>query len=659
MGRDSHHKRHRLLITAALLAWCLAGWAQTDQQRQLFRQLYALALNGDASQVAQRRAPLDNYPITHYLDYALIRHDMHNLPEQAVADFAQQHPDSPLNKQLKEYLLDHLGQQQQWAKYLQYHNGFDRGKRQCWYLRARIQQQQLKGLAPLVETMWMSGLSAPDACDFAFKWWQAEGHLTDQKRLKRIQLAFESNNMSLVNHLRTQLRSQPVWVKQAMDLLQDPIAALGQASSWPPNPELPWLLHKTGMRAAKKMPAQLHPIWPQIKAAHKLPQAHIDQVERQMALFAATDYEPFSIDAMKRLPAGMKDDQIHAWIVRYYLYHEQWADVLDALKKMSLRQLSQDRWQYWTARALAKLGQPDEAKKIFTNLSRESNYYGFLAADHLRQPYHLCHQPVSSSLAAFNPPLAIVRAIELHHAGLLYKARREWNTAYKGLNKDQKIALAERVLQEHWYAKSIAIMADLGHWENYHSRYPVAHEQIIRQETSNDPLPQWVMAIIKQESAWTKDAVSHANAHGLMQLLPSTARSVASQLGLTVNQSRDLHQAPLNIKLGVQYQKNLFKQFDHPILVAAAYNAGERKSLDWSQDFPQSPDLWLETIPYRETRDYITRILSNVTIYDWLINQTPRRITSWMPTLPINQSPSRAWPNKTTPQQTTQAVCLP
>jgi len=339
-----------------LLCWQSVAWAHTNPERQLFRQLYALALQGDAAQVNQRRAPLDNYPITHYLDYALLRHDMPSIPEQAVADFAQKHPDSPLNKQLKDYLLDHLGQQQKWDKYLLYHSGFGRGKRQCWYLRARIQQQQHQGLAPLIETMWMSGLSAPDACNFAFKWWDTQGHLTDQKRLKRIKLAFESNNMSLVNHLRSQLRSQPVWVKQAMALMRDPITALAKTSTWPANPELAWLIHKTGMRVGKKMPAQLYAIWPQVKAAHQLPQVHIDQVERQMALFAATDYEPFSIDAMKRLPNNMKDDQIHAWIVRYYLYHEQWAAVLDALKKMSLRPISKDRWQYWTTRTLDKHG---------------------------------------------------------------------------------------------------------------------------------------------------------------------------------------------------------------------------------------------------------------------------------------------------------------
>lgn len=644
----------------SLLLYSSLALSQTDQQRKLFRTLYSLALQGDDQQVSNRRGPLTNYPITHYLDYALIRSKMAQLPEKEISDFKQKHPNSPLNKQLKQQLLDQLGRQKQWNTYLKYHNGFDKGNRQCWYIRARINQKQTQGLAPLIETMWMSGLSAPKSCDAAFSWWKKQGHINDALILKRIKLTFESNNFSLASHLKKQLKVEPDWVDQAIELMKDPEAGINQSFQWPSNSELPWLIYKTSMRMAKKMPATLYQIWPNIKASHSLPEEHRFQIERTMSLFAATDYEPFSINAMKQLPPSMKDDQIHAWIVRYYLNLGQWHSVLDALKQMTLRQLSQDRWQYWTARAMAKTGKKSEAKKLFNSLRKKTNYYGFLAADHLRQDYHICKKPVTPTLSNFSPPDAIKRAIELHHAGLLTSARREWNTQYKSLSRDEKIALAQLVKNEGWYAKAITTMADLGLWHNYDWRYPIAHESIIKKEANtSNPMPQWVMAIIKQESAWAKDAVSHANAHGLMQLIPPTAKSVAKQLGLSVNNNRDLHQPPLNIKLGVQYQKNLYKQFNHPILVAAAYNAGEGKSIDWSSGFSTSPDIWVETIPYKETRNYITKILSNVTIYDWLINGSPRRISSWMPTMPIDGSVPIAWPNKTISQQTTNATCTP
>src|SRR5690606_11007369 len=259
------------------------------------------------------------------------------------------------------------------------------------------------------------------------------------------------------------------------------------------------------------------------------------------------------------------------------------------------------------------------------------------AADHLKLPYYLCQKPTAAGTANFIPPMAIQRAVELYHAGLLSMARSEWNLAYSGLSKDDKRALAVQMQEQGWYAQVITTMADLGHWEDYQARYPFAHQQSIEEFSQESPVkPAWVMAVIKQESAWAKDALSSARAHGLMQLLPETAGRIGKELGLQCCTSQELYTAPLNLQLGIQYQKNLYKKFHHPLLVGAAHNAGEGKSKDWSVDFPKAPDVWLEAIPYRETRGYVTRILSNVVIYDWLQTQQPRRISHWMPTLPIN-----------------------
>jgi len=93
------------------------------------------------------------------------------------------------------------------------------------------------------------------------------------------------------------------------------------------------------------------------------------------------------------------------------------------------------------------------------------------------------------------------------------------------------------------------------------------------------------------------------------------------------------------------------------LLAAAAYNAGEKAAERWLKNLPSSPDLWLETIPYRETRDYVTRILAYSVIYDWLINQKPRRITHFMPTLPIDGKDIKPWPSHSLPKQFADVVC--
>ena len=647
------------LIISVFLFSASTEASAVDSQRKLFKKLYYAALNGNAGMVSQQRGPLKNYVLDHYLDYALIVAKIGSLPEREIEAFRKQNPNSLLGKRLQDKLIDQLGRQKQWKRFLNYYTGSGKGRRQCWYLRARIATKQTQDLPALIQAMWLNGLSAPDACDPAFAWWEKQGHLNDELVKKRFRLAFEENNSSLARNLKKRLSAPPVWMDYALDLITDPMGTLKKTDKWPATPVTREFIEKTAARMARKQPADLYAIWPDLKQHFSLKGHATDRIEREMALFAATDYEPFSITAMEQLPPAMKDGQIKAWIVRYHLFHRDWPNVLKALQQMGTEQLSQDRWQYWLGRSYAKNGQLEDARATFLKLQRKSNYYGFLAADHMRMDYSIC-QKDSPPVSGFQYPLAIERAIELHHAGLLYMARREWNTAYKGLTRVQKLALADDLQTQGWYSKVIGIMADLGEWKNYEKRYPIAHEQNIKKHVGNyNIMPQWVMAIIKQESAWINDAVSHADAHGLMQIIPPTAKRLSKQLGLNYNDTRQLHQPDFNLRLGIHYQNNLFKRFDHPLLVAAAYNAGERKSVDWSSQFPSSPDMWLETIPYRETRDYITKILSNVTIYDWRMNQKPRRISSWMPTMPIDGRQPRAWPSANLSQQSAGTVCGP
>ncbi|KAA3645130.1 MAG: hypothetical protein DWP95_04280, partial [Proteobacteria bacterium] len=638
------------LIVLCFMVFSGASIAANQDQRLLFKDLYHKALSGHHAEVALHRKALTDYPINHYLDYALLVADMDQLPIAEINAFKKSHPDSPLNRRLAGHLQTALAQQKKWSLLLKHGTTFSAGQRQCWYLTALLKTGKKDNLPALVEQAWLQGRSAPDACNEVFGWWREQGHQTEELLLKRIELSFINRELPLFRYLSGQLKQAPRWVQLVDMLLQDDIRALQHATTLNGSPKTTELLFIAAQHAAKNKPSELHKIWPQLKQQHGFSEQQTAQVERLTALFAATDYEDFSIDAMNALQPTSKDQQIRAWITRYYLFKGDWPAVVDAIEKMPVTQKHHQRWQYWLARAYAKTGQTKQARDIFRNLSKQTHYYGFLAADHLRLPYYLCQKPAEQGLVDFTMPKPIERAVELYHAGLLSMARSEWNLAYSDLQPDEKLALAQRMKTEGWYAKVITIMADMGRWQDYESRYPVAYADTIDDFAAQSKVTSpWVMAVIKQESAWAKDALSPARAHGLMQLLPETASRMGRELGLTCCNRSDLYTAPLNLRLGIHYQKNLFNQFDHPLLVAAAYNAGEGKSVDWSQNFPTAPDVWLETIPYRETRDYIPRILSNVVIYDWLNSGRPHRISHWMPTMPINGRSSKPWPNKQLP----------
>ncbi len=649
---------YALIIVLVCLFAAGAKAEDYSQQRILFKQLYQQALSGQKAQVQKKRDRLKGYPIHHYLDYALLVSDMDQLPIGRINAFKKAHPGSPLNRRLDSHLQSSLAAQKKWSLFLKHGGTFSGGLRQCWYLTALLKTQKTDNLPDLVTRAWLQGHSAPDACNEVFAWWRAQGYQTDQLLLKRIKLSFKERQLPLLRYLKQQLKQIPDWVSLAEDLLVDDVVTFKQAKQLKSEPQTTELLYHAAIYAAKNKPAELHPLWSELKKHHQFDQSQINQIERLTALFAATDYEGFSIDALNALPDSSKDNQIRAWITRYYLFNSDWSAVVDSIENMPISQKLHERWQYWLARAYAKTGQTKKARELFRSLSKQTHYYGFLAADHLRLPYYLCQKPAAQGADNFTLPPAIARAVELYHAGLLSMARSGWNLAYSDLTVDEKLALAQHMKAENWYAKVITIMADLGRWQDYHLRYPVAYAETIDGFAAESKVTSpWVMAVIKQESAWAKDALSPARAHGLMQLLPETASRMGKELGLTCCNRNDLYTAPLNLRLGIHYQKNLFKQFDHPLLVAAAYNAGEGKSIDWSENFPTAPDVWLETIPYRETRGYIPRILSNVVIYDWLNSGEPYRISHWMPTMPINGQQSQPWPNSEVPMQRVKTIC--
>lgn len=147
--------------------------------------------------------------------------------------------------------------------------------------------------------------------------------------------------------------------------------------------------------------------------------------------------------------------------------------------------------------------------------------------------------------------------------------------------------------------------------------YPLAFWEDVRLEaTARRVDPIWVVALMRQESMFDPDARSPADARGLMQLLPSTAKRVASEMGNS-EQDIDLTRPLVNIRLGIAYLHSLSDRFGGDMLKAlAAYNAGEAAADRWQQQFGAlAHDEFVESITYRETRDYVKRVAGNYRIY--------------------------------------------
>jgi soluble lytic murein transglycosylase len=141
--------------------------------------------------------------------------------------------------------------------------------------------------------------------------------------------------------------------------------------------------------------------------------------------------------------------------------------------------------------------------------------------------------------------------------------------------------------------------------------------------------PAFILGLIRQESMLDKNARSEVGAHGLMQIMPETAQQIARNLREAWHTENVLSNPDVNIKYGAYYFKQLLNKFDgHFVLAVAAYNAGPYRVMKWLPKNRSLPaDIWIETIPFNETRKYVISVLSYAIIYQQLIKRDTLRIT--------------------------------
>ncbi len=178
------------------------------------------------------------------------------------------------------------------------------------------------------------------------------------------------------------------------------------------------------------------------------------------------------------------------------------------------------------------------------------------------------------------------------------------------------------VTELKWPEKGLQLTNNKALYNQIALRFPTAYQKIVEKNAKNFNFPpEFVYAIIRQESTFRKKVVSHAGAYGLMQLLPQTAKQMARKEHISYRSRPELFSPEKNIQLGTAYLKYLGQQFNyHPVLIAAAYNAGPRQVKYWLQNHPPKEiDIWIETLPWHETRNYLKNIIAFYAVYQHLL----------------------------------------
>ncbi|HET8897426.1 MAG TPA: transglycosylase SLT domain-containing protein, partial [Rhodanobacteraceae bacterium] len=362
--------------------------------------------------------------------------------------------------------------------------------------------------------------------------------------------------------------------------------------------------------------------------------------------YAATSYAPDAARKLDALPAAATTDTTREWRVRLALVAGDWRKVLDALDALSAEQQSDEVWRYWRARALAERGQDAASRAAFATIAGNADFYGFLAADWLGQRYVICADQLVGSVAEDATLLRVApldRAFELKAIGLEAPARREWAQAMGELDADQQRLAADLATRRGWYSRAIVTLNSGTNRRLYDLRYPLAYRQAMEGNATTAGIePAWAFAIARAESAWIPDARSGANARGLMQLLPATAREVAKRDNLPYRHAADLYDPAINIPLGTHYLARMAARYQGaPWLASAAYNAGAGNVGRWlDARGTLAPDVFVASIPFNETRAYVRRVMAYTVIYDWRLHGAAEPLSARMPRIGEAYAPS-------------------
>ena len=613
------------------------------KQRALFLEARAALNRGQRQQFRQLAARIPDYPLQPYLRYWELQRYLSAQTDASIADFLEHHGDTSLGRRLRASWLRHLARQEEWTRLLAFYEEPQGVELQCQALRARLARGHEDALLEQARDLWRVGRSQPGACDPVFDQLYASHHMTSALIWERIGLAMEAGRLQLATFLAKKLSAEDRdWVRYWGDMHQRPARMLADDALRTEGPMARAILQHGLVRLARHDPEQAFARWEDLRARHGLDPGAAGDALRSMALSAAFAHHPRALEWLGQVPAAAADDTVQQWRIRSALGAGDWPQVLEGHGLLSPEERDKTEWRYWRARALDALGRKAEAREEFSRLARERDYHGFLAADWLDWPYAMNHEPIAASpaeLAALERDPGVLRARELYRAGLITDARREWYDLTSRL-ETRELELAARLAHQWgWHDRAILTTARAAHYSDLDLRFPLLHRREIMDTAKRQQMdPALIFGVIRQESAFMRDARSSAGALGLMQLMPATGRMTARQERIPLPSTQSLLQTDKNILLGSAYLRRMLDEFGgNPALATAAYNAGPHRVKRWQPAGTQETEVWVDRIPFHETRNYVRNVLAYAAIFEYRLERPITRLQERLPEIPRPQ----------------------
>jgi soluble lytic murein transglycosylase len=602
---------------------------------------------------------LENFVIYDYLVAARLRRDLAANPaaelDPTIDTFLRSHSGQPVARALRHDWMVSLADRRRWDWFLPRSADLNDPPLICDRLAGRLANGDTEGLGADALARWTTPQKQPDECAPVFVWLRTQGLLSPELAESRTRAALAADNPRLAHDFVVDVPApRAAALLQWIQLLEAPKPTLGMLATMPTAPvEADALMAGFNKLSSTDVQAAT-PLLPLLLQRPDLSATQQGRLQRSAALGEAYSRAPGAIAAFSALPEDAVDGQVQEWRVRAALWAEDFAKALAWLEQMPPTLANQPRWRYWHARAVAATASPAAAAPLYAQIAGTRDYYGYLAADRLRQSYNLNIRPSpddAEAQAALGAEPGLIRAHALFDCDMADDAGAEWGAVFAGARPAVKIQAAHLASRWGWYAQTIATLAQAAEWDDVALRYPRPYATIVADASKETGVAaDWLFAIMRQESLFRRDAVSRADARGLMQMQPATAAAVARRWHLSAPSRDSLFDPAIAVKFGALYVRELLDRYNGQLDQSlAAYNAGPVSVARWLPANPLDADIWIENIPYTETRGYVQHILEHIVAFATMRGAEPPRLSTLLPQIDPSGSATPASSGVPTP----------
>ena len=610
---------------AGTSVFAATGDAEFLEARAAYDKKNVIALSDYVQQLQNQ-----HYILAPYADYWLMLLNLEDADNQTVTDFINTYSDYPFADRVRGEYLKKLAKRQDWESFSNEIASYQQEDVAVACYAA--ESSAVNGDASVLEgakSLWMSAKEQPANCATLFDRMQSAGVLKEEDIWARFRLALADSRMTLAKTIAKRSKTYEVSQIKLIDRAYASPSVVLAKKVISFKTRFGRELNLFALNQIAKNDSQLA-----VSAFNKV--QNLFQAEDKsyfygrLALQAAQRHETEAVQWFQRADAdlnlalnpNLNREQL-AWYARAALLDKNWPVVLKAVEKMSPEQAQEGAWRYWKARALKAQNKSLEANILFAKLATERHFYGWLAQDEQSEQDGAMSAPLSTykvsdlDVDEITNTLAFQRVEALQRLDFRWEAKSEWALATKDFDDKQLLAAAEFAVRKNWYDLAIITADKTTETHDFTLRYPIPYRNLIKPAATQRGVDEaWVYGITRQESRFMHYAKSGVGAAGLMQLMPATARWAASRAGISDYNNSMIHELDTNIALGTYYMaytKDLMS--GQETMATAAYNAGPSRAKKWAATVPLEGAIYVETIPFAETRNYVQKVMANAHLY--------------------------------------------